>query len=185
MRLSFAVIFHLLSLSYYILGAIFGNASTGQHFNTFEFITFFSYQIAVHFLSVLAIVYVSSAATKESEKTATCVHKLLNVTKNEPLKIQLTQFSMQLFHRKVKFTACNLFTLDTSLIFTVSLCFLLRTLEIKLLNFNAFQQIVKALSTYVIILVQFTINQEAKVEMFRKNLEEIFKMNNLTIPLEA
>lgn len=176
------MIFHLLSLSYYILGAIFGNASTGQHFNTFEFITFFSYQIAVHFLSVLAIVYVSSAASKESEKTATCVHKLLNVTKNEPLKIQLTQFSMQLFHRKVKFTACNLFTLDTSLIFTVSLCF---TLEIKLFNVNAFQQIVKALSTYVIILVQFTINQEAKVEMFRKNLEEIFKMNNLTIPLEA
>lgn len=46
------------------------------------------------------------------------------------------------------------------------------------------QQIVKALSTYVIILVQFTINQEAKVEMFRKNLEEIFKINNLTIPIE-
>lgn len=109
------------SQSYYILGAIFGNANTGQYFNTLEFITFFSYQIAVHFMSVVAIVYVSSAASKESEKTAICVHKLLNLTKNEPLKIQLTQFSMQLFHRKVKFTACNLFTLDTSLIFTVSL----------------------------------------------------------------
>lgn len=111
----------LFSRSYYILGAIFGNANTGKYFNTLEFITFFSYQIAVHFMSVVAIVYVSSAASKESEKTAICVHKLLNLTKNEPLKIQLTQFSMQLFHRKVKFTACSLFTLDTSLIFTVRL----------------------------------------------------------------
>lgn len=111
---------NFLSGSYYILGAIFGNANTGQYFNTLEFITFFSYQIAVHFLSVLAIVYVSSAASRESEKTAMCVHKLLNVTKNEALKIQLTQFSMQLFHRKVKFTACHLFNLDTGLIFTVS-----------------------------------------------------------------
>jgi gustatory receptor len=68
----------------------------------------------------MAIVYVSSAASKESEKTAICVHKLLNTTKDEALKIQLTQFSMQLLHRKVEFTACNLFTLDTSLIFTVS-----------------------------------------------------------------
>lgn len=50
---------------------------------------------------------------------------------------------------------------------------------------NARQQIVKALSTYVIILVQFTINQQAKVEMFRKNLEEILKMNNLTMPQES
>lgn len=106
--------------SYYILGAIFGNANIpGQYFNTLEFITFFSYQIAVHFLSVVAIVYVSSAVSKESEKTAICVHKLLNVTKSEALKIQLNQLSMQLLHRKVKFTACNLFTLDTSLIFTV------------------------------------------------------------------
>lgn len=108
------------TLRYYILGAIFGNANTGKYFNTLEFITFFSYQIAVHFLSVVAIVYVSSAASKESEKTATCVHKLLNTTKDESLKVQLTQLSMQLLHRKVKFTACNLFNLDTSLIFTVS-----------------------------------------------------------------
>lgn len=94
--------------------------NTGQYFNTLEFIIFFSYQIAVHFLSVLAIVYVSAAASKESEKTAICVHKLLHVTKSDELKNQLTQLSMQLFHRNVKFTACNLFTLDTTLIFTVS-----------------------------------------------------------------
>ena len=106
--------------SYYILGAIFGSANTpGQYFNTAEFITFFSYQIAVHFFSVLAIVYVSTAVSKESEKTAICVHKLLNATKSEVLKVQLTQLSQQLLHRKVKFTACNLFVLDTSLIFTV------------------------------------------------------------------
>jgi gustatory receptor len=86
-----------------------------------EFITFFSYQILVHFLCVLAIVYVSSAASKESEKTATCVHKLLNVTNIETLRTQLTQLSMQLLHRKVRFTACSLFNLDIKLIFTVCL----------------------------------------------------------------
>jgi gustatory receptor len=117
------------------LGAIFGNASTGQHFNTLEFITFFSYQIAVHFLSVVAIVYVSSAASRESEKTAICVHKLLNVTNNEALKIQLSQLSMQLMHRKVRFTACNLFTLDTSLIFTVSLMITIEDFDEFLTNF--------------------------------------------------
>jgi hypothetical protein len=36
------------------------------------------------------------------------------------LKTQLIQLSQQLLHRKVRFTACNLFLLDTSLIFTVS-----------------------------------------------------------------
>lgn len=75
-------------------------------------------------MSVLAIVYVSSAVSKESGKTAIRVHKLLNVTNNEVLKIKLTQFSMQLLHRKIKFTACNLFALDTSLIFTVSFLFI-------------------------------------------------------------
>lgn len=45
-------------------------------------------------------------------------------------------------------------------------------------------QIVKALSTYVIILVQFSLSQDAKVEMFRKTLEDVIgKMNNLTLPL--
>lgn len=42
----------------------------------------------------------------------------------------------------------------------------------------------KALSTYVIILVQFSLSQDAKVEMFRKTLEDVMgKMNNLTIPM--
>ena len=119
----FAVIALVLPLTihrYYIFGAILGSVNTGQYFNTVEFIIFFSYQIAVHFLSVLAIVHVSAAASKESEKTAICVHKLLIVTKSEDLKNRLTLLSMQLLHRKVKFTACNLFTLDTNLIFTVS-----------------------------------------------------------------
>lgn len=116
----FLFLFGFKNLRYYILGALFGNANTGEYFNTFEFILFFSYQIAVHFASVFAIVIVSSAASRESRKTAICVHKLLNVTEDETLKIKLTQLSMQLSHRKVKFTACGMFTLDRSLIFTVS-----------------------------------------------------------------
>lgn len=52
------------------------------------------------------------------------------------------------------------------------------------LQFFFSPQIVKALSTYVIILVQFSLSQDAKVEMFRKTLEDVMgKMNNLTIPM--
>lgn len=119
MKLNDKMKFSLHNYRYYILGAIFGNASTGQHFDNIKFIIFFSYQIAVHFMSVLAIVYVATIASKESEKTAVCVHKLMNKTTDKDLKQHLLQLSMQLLHRKVKFTACNLFTLDTHLIFTV------------------------------------------------------------------
>lgn len=43
-------------------------------------------------------------------------------------------------------------------------------------------QIVKSLSTYLIILVQFTFNERAKVLLLRHTLEEdILKANNLTI----
>lgn len=51
--------------TYYILGILFGNEPTGHHFSTAEFVTFFSYQILMHFFAVVAIVYVSSAATRE------------------------------------------------------------------------------------------------------------------------
>lgn len=52
------------------------------------------------------------------------------------------------------------------------------------LQFFFFPQIVKALSTYVIILCQFSLSQDAKVEMFRKTLEDVIgKMNDLTIPV--
>lgn len=43
----------------------------------------------------------------------------MNLTKNRELKEQLLQFSIQLVHRKVQFTACGLFGLNKKLIFTV------------------------------------------------------------------
>lgn len=57
---------------------------------------------------------------KKSNKTAICVHKLMNITTDEELKVKLTQISLQLIHRKVRFTACGLFNLDRTLIFTVN-----------------------------------------------------------------
>lgn len=47
----------------------------------------------------------------------------MNTTSDEYAKEKLMEFSMQLIHRKVKFTALNLFPLDRTLIFTVSLPF--------------------------------------------------------------
>ena len=170
-KLSFLLTFFSFTSSYYILGAIFGEANHGEYFNTFQFILFFSYQIAVHFASVFAIVFVSSAAARESEKTAICVHKLLNVTTNEDLKVKLTQLSMQLMHRKVKFTACGMFKLDRTLIFTVFI--FNRNTQLQTLNSLFHLQIVKSLSTYLIILVQFTFNERAKVQMLKRILEDM------------
>lgn len=50
------------------------------------------------------------------------VHKSLNVLdrhENDAREV-LTRFSMQLLHRKIKFTALGLFPLDNTLIFTVN-----------------------------------------------------------------
>lgn len=57
--------FNFVFFRYYILGAMFGNGPTGNHFNSIQFIIFFAYQICMHFFAVLGIVYVSSAASRE------------------------------------------------------------------------------------------------------------------------
>lgn len=44
-----------------------------------------------------------------------------------------------------------------------------------------YQQVIKALSTYLIILVQFTFNEESKAEIFMRKIQEMFKLNNITI----
>lgn len=59
----------------------------------------------------------------QNEKCAIYVHKLLNVlprTEND-IRELLMRLSMQLLHRKIKFTASGLFPLDSTLIFTVNI----------------------------------------------------------------
>lgn len=83
------------------------------------------------------------------------VHKLMNGFGRHEIEIKelLTQFSMQLFHRKIKFTASGLFPLDNTLIFTV----IQRRLETLFFNkicLHLLLQMTGAATTYLIILFQ-------------------------------
>lgn len=98
----------------------------------------------------------------QNEKCSIFVHKLLNIFTEIEVKEKLLQFSIQLLHRKVKFTAFGLFPLDRTLIFTVRHNFL------HLLSFiiNMFQ-VVGATTTYLVILVQFTLSNALKANLFQ------------------
>ncbi|XP_055543511.1 putative gustatory receptor 28b isoform X2 [Wyeomyia smithii] len=124
--------------TYYILEIVF----TKNMFNTpcskFQFFAFFFCQAVIHAFGVLKLIVVSSLAVQENDKIAVNVHKLINVNNyDDDVVKQLSNLSLQLTHRKVSFTAYGLFNLDFTLLFTLT----------------------GAATTYLVILVQFTINQ--------------------------
>ncbi|XP_053691877.1 putative gustatory receptor 28a [Sabethes cyaneus] len=123
---------------YYILEIIFTKHMSTTPCTQFQFILFFGFQAMIHAFGVLKIIFVSSLAVQENDKIAVNVHKLINVNNydDEAVK-QLSNLSLQLTHRKVAFTAYGLFNLDFTLLFTLT----------------------GAATTYLVILVQFTINQ--------------------------
>ncbi|XP_058816596.1 putative gustatory receptor 28b [Topomyia yanbarensis] len=124
--------------SYYILETIFTDTFVHTSFSRVQFVVFFLCQATLHAFGVLKIVYVSSRAVTENDKIAANVHKLINVNSyDDEVVKQLAHLSMQLTHRKIMFTAYGFFNLDFTLLFTL----------------------VGAATTYLIILVQFTLNQ--------------------------
>ncbi|XP_062551277.1 putative gustatory receptor 28a isoform X1 [Armigeres subalbatus] len=124
--------------SYYILETIFTDNSSDTPFTKLQFIAFFLCQGVMHVVGVLKIVYVNSFTVQENKQIAVNVHKLINVNHyDEELTKQLTNLSLQLNHRKVAFTAYGFFKLDFTLLFTL----------------------VGAATTYLVILVQFSLNQ--------------------------
>ncbi|KAG4071157.1 hypothetical protein HA402_007642 [Bradysia odoriphaga] len=129
--------------SYYVLEVALGNGQYNKNIGDKEFVVFFVYQMCMYVLAVLAIVQSSHSATAENEKCSIFVHKLLNIFSEIEVKEKLLQFSIQLLHRRVKFTAFGLFPLDRTLIFTI----------------------VGATTTYLIILVQFTLSNALKANI--------------------
>ncbi|KAL9702578.1 hypothetical protein quinque_006096 [Culex quinquefasciatus] len=145
--------------SYYILETIFTDGHNNTPFSKLQFVMFFLYQGAVHMIGVVKIVFVSNKAVKENEKIAVNVHKLMNVNKyDEDLTKQLAQLSLQLTHRKVSFTAHGFFKLDFTLLFTL----------------------VGAATTYLVILVQFTLNQNEMCTQMVPNSTVRSMLNNST-----
>ncbi|XP_062142075.1 putative gustatory receptor 28b isoform X5 [Drosophila sulfurigaster albostrigata] len=122
--------------AYYVLETLLGKSKRESKFKTVEFVTFFSCQMILYLIAIISIVEGSNRAIKKSEKTGGIVHSLLNKTKSVEVREKLQQFSMQLMHLKINFTAAGLFNIDRTLYFTIS----------------------GALTTYLIILLQFTSN---------------------------
>lgn len=126
--------------AYYVLETLLGKSKRESKFKTGEFVTFFSCQMVLYLIAIISIVEGSNRAIKkvgncgkyclkftffkfycfQSEKTGGIVHTLLNKAKNAEVKEKLQQFSMQLLHLKINFTAAGLFNIDRTLYFTVS-----------------------------------------------------------------
>lgn len=107
--------------AYYVLETLLGKSKRESKFKTVEFVTFFSCQMILYLIAIISIVEGSNRAIKKSEKTGGIVHSLLNKTKSVEVREKLQQFSMQLMHLKINFTAAGLFNIDRTLYFTVSL----------------------------------------------------------------
>ncbi|XP_073827560.1 putative gustatory receptor 28b isoform X3 [Musca autumnalis] len=128
--------------AYYVLETLLGKSKRESKFKTVEFVTFFSCQMILYLIAIISIVEGSNRAIKKSEKTGGIVHALLNKAKTPEVKEKLQQFSMQLLHLKISFTAAGLFNIDRTLYFTIS----------------------GALTTYLIILLQFTSSSPPALE---------------------
>ena len=96
------------------------NPNCVEVFEADEFFAFFIAQMLWYVIIIFLIVEGSSRTIKESGKCAAIVHKTLNLTDDPEIRDRLLRLSLQLQHRRVRFTAAELFNLDRTLIFTVS-----------------------------------------------------------------
>ncbi|XP_028895207.2 putative gustatory receptor 28b isoform X4 [Zeugodacus cucurbitae] len=149
--------------AYYVLETLLGKSAHESKFKTVEFVTFFSCQMILYLIAIISIVEGSNRAIKKSEKTGGIVHSLLNKAKNAELKEKLQQFSLQLLHLKIHFTAAGLFNIDRTLYFTIS----------------------GALTTYLIILLQFTSNNEPEQQLTTMGPNGTTPLQNLVSNLTA
>ena len=83
-------------------------------------------------LKLLIVVSICSAVSRTANHTAVLVHKLM--LQKPEVMAELQVFSQQLLHRKLHFTACGFFRLDFTLLYSL----------------------VGAVTTYIIILLQYT-----------------------------
>ncbi|XP_039300407.1 putative gustatory receptor 28b isoform X1 [Nilaparvata lugens] len=82
---------------------------------------------------VYFLVSASASVSNEAGKTALIVSRLLSRKLNSQSKKQLEVFSVQLLHTEVNITACGIFTL----------------------NYSVLTGMIGAITTYLIILIQF------------------------------
>ncbi|XP_061399383.1 putative gustatory receptor 28a [Musca vetustissima] len=120
------------------------NPNCVEVFEADEFFAFFITQMFWYVIIIVLIVEGSSRTIKESGKCAAIVHKILNITDDGDIRDRLLRLSLQLQHRRVRFTAAELFNLDRTLIFTMT----------------------GAATCYLIILVQFSTTHHSNPNQF-------------------
>ncbi|KAJ9593248.1 hypothetical protein L9F63_015194 [Diploptera punctata] len=107
---------------------------TCQLFNPsrWSMLTLYILWASVNLVKLLTIVASCSLTSKTANHTAVLVHKLMLI--NSEVTNELQVFSQQLLHRKLHFSACGFFRLDFTLLYSM----------------------VGAVTTYIIILLQYT-----------------------------
>ncbi|XP_023173767.1 putative gustatory receptor 28a [Drosophila hydei] len=118
---------------FYILEALL-NPKRLDYFEADEFFAFFLTQMIWYIVIIFLIVEASSSTIRHSSCSAAIVHKILNITDDLELRDRLFRLSLQLSHRKVKFTAAGLFRLDRTLIFTITgaaTCYLIILIQFR------------------------------------------------------
>ncbi|XP_037928427.1 putative gustatory receptor 28a [Teleopsis dalmanni] len=102
-----------------------------------EFFVFFFAQMLWYVIIIILIVEGSSNTIKESGKSAAIVHKILNITDDPEIRDRLLRLTLQLSHRRVRFTAAGLFNLDRTLIFTITgaaTCYLIILIQFRTMS---------------------------------------------------
>ncbi|KAF5270359.1 hypothetical protein FQR65_LT05547 [Abscondita terminalis] len=91
-----------------------------------------------HIILLLTVTLICASTTKEARKAGTILHNVVPMyafSSANCLDLGAACFSLQLLHHNVKFTACRLFPIDETLLYTV--------------------RIVGAATTYLVIVLQF------------------------------
>ncbi|KAJ9599119.1 hypothetical protein L9F63_010387, partial [Diploptera punctata] len=121
------VLFYLIFCVFMFISKVFNNEN-------FKCIPIHVYVIFFYFLSkAIIIIYYCKICSSKANRTGVLVHQVLRFTINEKIREELELFSLQLLHQKVQFTACGFFPLDFTLLYSV----------------------VGAVTTYLVILLQF------------------------------
>ncbi|KAI9577091.1 putative gustatory receptor 2a [Glossina fuscipes fuscipes] len=90
-----------------------------------------------HLLNVLVLAFICERTVHTSVDMALILHRINSNFNNDKYGSAVTQFSLQLLHQKLSLTAAGFFTIDSTLLYTI----------------------VGATTTYLIILIQFHLNE--------------------------
>ncbi|XP_017054701.1 putative gustatory receptor 2a isoform X2 [Drosophila ficusphila] len=95
---------------------------------------------APHLGNVLVLSLLCDRAAQCANRLALCLHQVSVDLRNESHNALITQFSLQLLHQRLHFSAAGFFTVDCTLLYTI----------------------VGATTTYLIILIQFHMSESNK-----------------------